>query len=575
MGRKKQLVKEKQRGRNELIAAWIEMSTGVSRDRKQVSSHIQVLKPFVQTDSLIMAYLSKSGEHEGASRHHNGYPANHANGRGLSRYPVQAPPQNGHQMMPFAVSGDTGSQVRIRDVPEIFVPVSFEMFVQRKLRLAEQPEDESVQRVHTYTKQISQPWEADDMISDWNDLVQRHPDLATIHSQRPIDCNVVAAKASLAIHSGPWKDQDGDAVDSSARELGISFNCRAGNLPRPFEVMYRNHFYERGKLVEEVSCAHQFLNDNSTNDLQVMFGSTYWVHALCPRYKQACQAGPGHGAAFIGSITATQEIFIKTQSGVERVMLIHWSFRQSQADQGRTCWRRVVMPSSLEVSQYASPLKSMQMDNPFDFNDDPMPNLTASGVPPQPALQSPFEYESGSTSAPSSATWPTSISDATGAAFADATLDTNLDNTFDFTGGKIDISYNPNLNLDDFDTSAFNFDATADSFAADTALPDYSQTWDAGFADAGSFDGQQSFADTNYSIAAGVDGQNGGFDDYGVFDPQIYDTNAESQAFGGAGQDAVKEEGSLSAAVVASNPPPFKLEAEESDLAISMDSQIT
>ena len=551
MGRKKHLFKEKQRGRNELIADWIEMATGQSRNRKQVSSHIQVLKPFVAHDPLIMAYLSKGPDPDTLMRCR--HPSSHATGRSLSRYPVQAP-QSGRHVLPLPTFGLPSRHGKLRDIPDIFEPVDFEMFVQRELLVVNKLHDDAceVERLHTYTKQISQPWEADDVFPDWTRFAQRHPHLAAMHAQRPIDCNIIAAQASLALRSGPWKDKDGLPVSLEGIELGISFHCRVGELARPFEVICQNHFYERGKLVENSSHHEHFSSedgDHPTNDMQAKFGSTYWAKALSVRYKEACDAGPENGAAFIGSITAIQDVFVKTATGTERVMVIHWSFRQSTREQGRTSWKRVLLPvpASAPAPQYASPLKPVQTDTQFNFNDDPMPNLTASGAPPQPTLQSPFEYESNeSGSALSSATWPTSISDATGAAFGTGDgMDVELDDTFDFTSGNIDISYDPNLSIDTFDTSTFNFDATADDFVTDPAIQDYSQSWVGSYT--GSFDGQQSFADGNFAGAAVMDNsQNSAFGDYGVFDPEMYASVQESQAFGGAGQEMIKEEEALS-----------------------------
>lgn len=43
-GRKKKSQNNRPHGRNELIALWIKKATGVERSRKQISSHIQVLK---------------------------------------------------------------------------------------------------------------------------------------------------------------------------------------------------------------------------------------------------------------------------------------------------------------------------------------------------------------------------------------------------------------------------------------------------------------------------------------------------------------------------------------------------
>lgn len=416
-------------------------------------------------------------------------------------------------------------------------PSDFEMFVQRKYRTPEHPDEDCVERLHTYTKHISQPWVQDHEYYDWNRFATEHPFLATMHQHRPLECIVISANASLAIAPVAFKD--------SGVELGISFRLYSAVLDTKSCLTCHNAFYVDRKLEHSSTFGLDVVPADVPADgqsggvsINVKFGSIFWASALSSRYREALARDAAAG--FIGGITATQEIFVAGESGKHRIMAIHWSFRLSTGERGRTSWQRIKLPPPA--------LKAEQVDTPFNFNDlnDPLPTLNTSTAPPSaPALQSPFTYDGGSGSALSSATWPTSASDDSGIVMQCLPEDYTLpDNAFDFTGGNIDITYDPNFDLNGFDTSTFNFDAGTEDFVANPALQDYSQPWADVYA-SGSFDTQHDFGqDASFATGpAAVEGQvHESHRDFGAYDPRMYATGQDAQAYGGAGQESIKEE---------------------------------
>jgi hypothetical protein len=583
MGRRKILHKEKQRGRNELIADCIQELTGEARSRKQVSSHIQVLKPFVENDPYIMKFLSKEDLSQHGRHGHSAY----GGGKGMSNYPVNAPPYAAQTTMPPLTRLNTYAAAKLKQDVGAFEPVDFKMFVQKTYRDDQGEDLREPDILHTYTRSGENPLEADLYLDDWQKINRDFPLLGTMKSQNKLDCNVIVAEASLAFPQDSFKAPDG--TPTPGVELGIAFLCSSHRMQAIRKelinnVKCSNYFYVNGVLVPSDGPredAVQFENSNhhdadAATDSQIKFGSKFWAKTLgqlANKLNNKSVDFRAEVAAHIKAITALQEIYLVSAEGrYERLLIIHWTFRQSNNTEGKARWRRMILPSaasatpSLDVSFKQDDFtKPERQDSVFDAYSQYL-DLSATQAQPQqplPALQSPFEYDSNSGSALTSATWPTSISESSAVGEQACHADFNLENNFDFNAGNINISYDHNFDFSNLDSSAFDFGTN--DFVADPALDEYSQTWvdstntdsfethmtgaveeEAFLQPRQDFESQSSLYDHNYG------------DQYsqhslvGLNEHQTYQPTQDQQAYGGAGQEMIKEEDALAALADAS-----------------------
>ncbi|KAF1355956.1 hypothetical protein EJ07DRAFT_167805 [Lizonia empirigonia] len=414
MGRKKFMLDGALRGRNELIQDSIYKDTGIRRDRKQVSSHLQVLKQHLKDQPGVLAYMATKDEdkkrhrgREAASSYHlshlggRHHPQQRVAGGSRYDYSASAPFWSGlsslQSSLGLGLNGATGMSP--------YAVTDFTMLV-----------EDGDQPVHDFT-QLSRDGRQQDLnVTDTATWQRQYPEFAFLQKQSEEwtkkHQKIIVCDASIKVMTETRPNA----------QLSIAFDLHSQRDLRPFESLESNPQFDgphHHDLKEHrTSCEYTPDPHGCSGRLRLAFGSRFWVNRMS-RYQSLRHKDDNLVGRSLMRLTATQDVYGVNPSGaVECVLTILWRFRQTRdsAEVGVMKWRAVSFgslrpqPPQLHIDTLATwPCTAPDLDQP------------------------------SASAAPSTAT-DHSFASLPNLSHSQGTAPGFDANDFDFSGGRIDIS---------------------------------------------------------------------------------------------------------------------------------------
>ncbi|KAI8933893.1 hypothetical protein NX059_009589 [Plenodomus lindquistii] len=355
MGRKKYMLDGQLRGRNELIQDSIYRDTGIRRCRKQVSSHLQVLKQHLRDQPAVIIYMATKEDDK--KRHRSGndsshaYHAAHLRGRHHPQrtaaaskygYDMNSPhmwPQFG--ALPSNLALGVGLGDKASSYP--YEVTDFTMLV-----------EEGDRPMHYFTTLQANGRSSALNVRDTVSWRNQYPEFDFLHEEvadwSKKDRKVLVCDASIKIMTESIPNanlsitfdlqSDVDLSIYEALECTTRFFDSGKKTPDPiFDGPHAHDLKEHG-----TPCDYTPDPNGTSGRLRIAFGSRFWVNRML-KYQSLRHKDEACVKKSLLRLTATQDVY-----GIERgthkaqcVLTILWRFEQTHsfAEVGTMRWRPV------------------------------------------------------------------------------------------------------------------------------------------------------------------------------------------------------------------------------------------